>query len=68
MALYQCSQCGNTDNTGWTYYWTYVAMGIPPVCAVCDPNQRCHWHHEAAPGCGSPTPLGALNTNAGCKA
>jgi hypothetical protein len=45
MAQYTCAVCGGTDTTGWTYFYTYIAMGLPPVCARCDPNQRCHWHH-----------------------
>jgi hypothetical protein len=48
MARYLCTVCGREDETGWTYYWSHVAMGIPPVCHRCDPSQRCHWHNEQA--------------------
>lgn len=47
MARFVCSQCGQEDETGWTYYYTYVAMGIPPRCAQCDPTQRSHFHAQA---------------------
>src|SRR5262245_5249262 len=44
MATYQCSKCGQEDDTGWTDYWFDVLRGRPPVCARCDPTQRCHFH------------------------
>lgn len=47
MATYQCTNCDGQDNTGWTDFYVYLAMRKPPLCAVCDPNQRCHWHNEA---------------------
>lgn len=47
MAIYLCTRCGQKEDTGWTYYWTYLAMGIPVLCARCDPNQRCHFHAQA---------------------
>ena len=46
MALYTCTRCGQLDNTGWTFYWIWVGYGLPPLCAVCEPIQRCHWHNE----------------------
>jgi hypothetical protein len=45
MASYYCTSCGAWDETGWTYYYIYVAMNLPPLCARCDPRQRCHFHH-----------------------
>ena len=47
MARFVCSECGQEEETGWTYYYTYVAMGVPPRCAQCDPTQRCHFHAQA---------------------
>lgn len=46
MARYIWDTCGSDDETGWTYYWTYKAMGVPVRCAHCDPNQRCHFHAQ----------------------
>lgn len=45
MAAYRCVYCGRIDFTGWTDYYL---RGGPPICAVCEPRQRCHWHNEVA--------------------
>jgi hypothetical protein len=47
MAKYVCERCGGQDEKGWTDYYVRVDMGLPLLCAGCDPHQRCHWHNEA---------------------
>lgn len=47
MAIYLCTKCGQPENTGWTDYYIHLSMGLPVLCAGCDPRQRCHWHNEA---------------------
>jgi hypothetical protein len=46
MGWYTCERCGNAENTGWTDYYIRLGLELPLLCAVCDPRQRCHWHHE----------------------
>jgi hypothetical protein len=48
MSLYTCERCGEQDHTGWTDYYVRLEMGVPVLCARCDPHQRCYFHHEAA--------------------
>ena len=46
MSHYTCSQCGGSDNTGWTDYYIRREMDLPLLCAICDPKQRCPYHHD----------------------
>ena len=49
MSKYLCTRCGGEEEASWTDYYVHTAMGIPPLCARCDPKQRCHFHLEAEP-------------------
>jgi hypothetical protein len=47
MAVYRCARCGQRDESGWTFYWFFTLHEREPLCSVCEPIQRCHWHNEA---------------------